>query len=113
MVFPLSIQMTSAHTCENILGQWNGHWDDLQKIHPAWIQFSSIQDEQFKGEYSLDSGITNPLNGTCTLENSNTEFLVFERVPPYFNPCYGQLITEVLTIWCIDPAQSGSFTRAH
>jgi hypothetical protein len=103
----------TTNICRELIGEWNGTWDDLEHVQRATIRFLVLQAQQFRGLYNLEGGQQAQLNGSCTQENDNSGYLVFDLTPPLYNPCYGKLVGDTLAIWCLNPNQSGIFQKIY
>lgn len=107
----INVSHAKTSICENLLGEWSGRWSDLQHTQAATIHFLTIQGQEFSGYFVLENGEQGNLNGACIVQNNNLGYLIFERTPPFYNPCYGDLAGNSLSVQCQQPDQSGQFSK--
>jgi hypothetical protein len=100
-----------ANSCEKLLGQWQGTWDNLRQIQSATVYFNSLNDNLFLGDFLLEHGDNGILEGSCTTSSESSAFLTFAITPPFYNPCYGRFTDKMLRVWCFDPNENGTFVK--
>jgi hypothetical protein len=101
------------NSCDELLGQWQGNWDDLHQVQSATVFFNRMQQDQFSGQFYLQNGESGTLQGSCTQEDEKSGFLTFSKTPPFYNPCYGHFTGKNMNIWCIEPNQNGQFEKIN